>query len=75
MKLRPAQTSAGLRDPPSVGLVRSGVGAVGGTDTAAAAGRFGGPVRCVGERVAAGLPAGAIASGAAGATDAATGVA
>ena len=75
MKLRPAQTSAGLRAPTSVGFVRSGVDAVGGSDPAAAAGRFGGPGRCAAEVTAAGFAAGAIACGASGPTAAATGVA
>ena len=56
MKLRPAQTSAGLRDPASPASLP---GEVAVADVAAAAGRFGGFDRCVG--AAAGSGGGAIA--------------
>jgi len=72
MKLRPPQTSAGLRKPGSVASVRIDVGAARGTDIAAAAGRFGGPGRCAGEGAAAGFAAVAIACAVSGTTGIAT---
>jgi len=68
MKLRPPQTSAGLRDALSVAWVRRELGSVGGTDAAAAAGRFGAIGRCAGEGAAAGFAAIATACADAGAT-------
>ena len=67
-KLRPAQISLGLRDSTAVPSVRSDAGAAGCIGFAAA-GRFGGPGRCTGERALSGFAAAAIASGAKSATD------
>jgi hypothetical protein len=75
MKLRPPQTSAGLRGPTSVASARRDVRSAGGTDIAAAACRFGGTGRGTGEDATAGFAAVAIACAASGATGVAIAVA
>ena len=67
-KLRPAQTSSGLRDSTAVPSVRSDAGAAGCIELRGGRSlrRTG---RCTGERALSGFAAAAIASGAKGATD------
>ena len=68
MKLRPAQASAGLRDPSAAASASGDFGAARVIDFAAKGGRFGGPGRCTGEGAASGAAAIAgVASGATGA--------
>ena len=74
MKWRPAQTSAGLREPSALAAgVRTGFAAAGGVDSAATAARFGGAGRCVGGAAAAMFAADAIAAVVSGAIGAASG--
>ncbi len=68
MKLRPAHTSAGLRDPTAAAPVWGDFGAAGAIDFAAAGGRFGGAGRCAGEGAASGLAVAATACVVSGAT-------